>query len=153
MLPYCNGNAILTSLIGRGSRPETLNEDLAHYLGTAPVQVRDPWPMRLLPTSIRKAMTARKAARDHEQCLIKMWEISPHLLDNIGVSVRIDQKVSNGQVAAPDRVTEHVMHRTAEKAAAIAAQLQPETAPVASVRPHRVWAEDRRVVVQGGLSA
>ena len=53
MLPYCNGNAILTSLIGRGSRPETLNEDLAHYLGTAPVQVRDPWPMRLLPTSIR----------------------------------------------------------------------------------------------------
>jgi hypothetical protein len=151
MLPFCNGNAILTSLVGGENVRETLNEDYAHYLQTAPAAERDPWPMRLLPASIRNALKDRRAARDYENSLIAMWENSPHLLDDIGVVVSTGRDVIEGHVAAPSRVVEHVLGRKAEKAAPIPTWTQFEPASVDTAQAPKVWATVPRMAPQGGL--
>lgn len=153
MLPFCNANAILTSLVSGENARETLNEDYAHYLKTAQASARDPWPMRLLPSSIRKALKDRRTARDYENSLIAMWENSPHLLDDIGVVVSTGRDVIEGHVAAPARVVEHVLGRKADKAAPIPTWTQFEPASADTAKAPKVWATVPRMAPQGGLPA
>lgn len=153
MLPFCNGNVIMTSLVGQDNGPEILNDDLAHHLKTAPAPMRASWPMRLLPASIRETIKARKAARDYERSLICMWETSPHLLDDIGIVVLPGQKISADQAAAPHRVTGHVLERTAQKTAVTFAEPQTVTTRAARAPAPRIWAKAPVMVAQGGVPA
>jgi hypothetical protein len=151
MIPFCAANAILTTFVGGNAKPEHLNEDYAFYLKNAPTPSPDPWAWRLLPAFLRKRLKAGIEARKYEQTLIAMWENSPHLLDDIGVVLSADSDIPEHLVAAPARVIEHVKASTAEKAAAISVQPEPE--PISPVRTGKVRARASKVAVPGGLPA
>jgi hypothetical protein len=153
MLPFCDGNAILKSLVDGPNKRDTLNEDYALYLLTSPASKRAGWPLRPRLSSFRNTPKARMAARDYENALIAMWENSPHLLDDIGVVVAPGREILEGQVAAPDRVIEHVLARTAEKAPAVAARLRPEPAAITARPAPKIRAILPRLAPQSGLPA
>ncbi len=108
MIPLLFANPIVSALSGTTSQPETLNEDCAHYLRNAPAKDRESLPWRLLPQVLRTPMKARLAARRHERSLINMWEISPHLLKDIGVVLSNGAILPDHLVPAPARVIKHV---------------------------------------------
>ena len=151
MIPFCNGNAVLLALVGHGNDIETLNDDYAFYLKTAPTATPDPWPLRMLPSFVRNGVKARMEARQYEKTLITMWENSPHLLDDIGVVLSTDRKIVDGLVEAPAGVIDHVKVRTAESAAPIDPPAQ--TVPMARRPAKRPWATGVGPILQGGFPA
>jgi hypothetical protein len=124
MIPFCNGNAILTSILGQNTAAQSANDDLAWHLANKPAATPDPWALRLLPAFVRTPLKARIAARQYEATLIAMWENSPHLLDDIGVVLSTEGNLPEHLAAAPARVIEHVKASIHEQAAA--AQPQPD---------------------------
>lgn len=108
MIPFIFANQMVSAVTGAPSQPETLDEDYAHYLRNAPARAREALPWRLLPQVLRAPMKARLAARRHERSLINMWEISPHLLKDIGVVLSNGAILPDHLVPAPARVIKHV---------------------------------------------
>lgn len=108
MIPFLFANQMVSAMSGATSYPETLNEDYAHYLLNAPAKARESLPWRLLPQVLRAPIKARLAARRHERSLINMWEISPHLLKDIGVVLSNGAVLPDHLVPAPARVIKHV---------------------------------------------
>ena len=115
MIPFLTTH-MLVNLMTRGNPPSrTLNADCAWYLETQPVAVpvvaRDAWPLRLLPQALRAPIKARLAARKYEQTLIKLWETSPHLISDIGVTFSPIKGSQDHLVAAPAGLVAHVAAR------------------------------------------
>lgn len=108
MIPFLFANQMVSAMSGTTSQPETRNADYAHYLLTAPAKAQESLPWRLLPQGLRSSMKARLAARRHERSLINMWEISPHLLKDIGVVLSNGAILPDHLVPAPARVIKHV---------------------------------------------
>lgn len=133
MFPLTNAVHVVDALTHTKTEPCSLNADYAWHLSqaaaSAPVEPRDAWPLRLLPAFLRTRIRARLAAREYERKLISMWELSPHLLKDIGVMVGPDETLTDHLVAAPPRVIEHVV------AAQAAAEGLPKQAPVAAPGP------------------
>ena len=100
MIPFCNGNAFLTAIIGTKQDEDSLNEDYNWHRKNAPVRTPDSWLLRLLPTTLRTRITARRQARAYEDKLIAIWETSPHLLDDIGVVLATEGAIPDHLVAA-----------------------------------------------------
>ena len=108
MIPFLFANQMVSAMTDATSQPATLNEDYAYYLISTPAQTRESLPWRLLPQFLRVPMKARLAARRYERSLINMWEISPHLLKDIGVVLGNPAVLPDHLVAAPARVINHV---------------------------------------------
>lgn len=149
MIPFCNGNAVLTTILNTPVNADTLNEDHNWYLSNAPVATPTSWTMRLLPAFVRTQIKARQAARAYESKLIEIWETSPHLLDDIGVVLSTDGNVPADLHAAPASVVDHVNAITQEKASVAAVTPADET-PVA---PVRVVVPSRKQKVRAGRPA
>lgn len=115
MIPLLS-STMLVNLMTRGKpAPRTLDADYAWYMEThpvaTPVVTRDAWPLRLLPQSLRAPIKARLAARQYEQTLIKLWEISPHLISDIGVTFSPVKGSQDHLVSAPAGLVAHVAAR------------------------------------------
>ncbi len=113
MIPFLTTD-MLVNLMTRGNPPpRTLNADYAWHLDHLPVEVaavaRDPWLLRLLPQSLRAPLKARLAARKYERTLIHLWEISPHLLNDIGVTFTPITASDDHLIAAPAGLVAHVL--------------------------------------------
>jgi hypothetical protein len=108
MIPFLFVNQLVSAMSGTTSQPETRNEDYTHYLCNAPAKARESLPWRLLPQVLRAPVKARLAARRHDESLINMWEISPHLLKDIGVVLSNGAILPDHLGPAPARVIKHV---------------------------------------------
>lgn len=108
MLPFHFVNQMVATLAGEATEPAVLNEDLAHHLRNTPAPARDPLLRRLLPRALRDYLQARSVARRQERDFIALWEMSPHLLRDIGVVLSDAASLPDHLVAAPERVIDHV---------------------------------------------
>jgi len=112
MIPFLNTDMLVNLMTQGNPAPRTLNADYAWYLDTLAVKVadkpRDAWPLRLLPQSLRAPIKARLAARKYERTLIKLWEISPHLITDIGVTFAPPKASEDHLIAAPAGLVAHV---------------------------------------------
>ena len=103
MTPYST-NAMLDVFAGKSAEPVSLNEDINAHRRDAPVVERQSWPMRLLPGFV----TSWIAARKYEQSLVRVWEVSPHLLNDMGIVLTARAALPEHLVAAPIRVIDHI---------------------------------------------
>ena len=107
MTPY-SANSMLDVLAGKSVGPASLNADVVAHLAAKPVALPDAWPLRLLPGFVRGPLKAWIAARACERSLVGLWEISPHLLSDMGVVLTANGNLPDHLVAAPARVIDHV---------------------------------------------
>ena len=111
MTPY-SANSMLDVLAGKSVGPASLNADVVAHLAAKPVALPvalpDAWPLRLLPGFVRGPLKAWIAARAYERSLVSLWEISPHLLSDMGVVLTANGNLPDHLVAAPARVIDHV---------------------------------------------
>lgn len=128
-------------------KDEPLNEDHAYYLSHAPAPTPDRLLLRLLPRVIRAPMKAYLEARAYERTLVNVWEISPHLLDDIGVVLGAGSDVSDDLIAAPERVVAQVA--AIERARTV----QPVLETAAPIKPEPKAAPDRKPVREATLPA
>jgi hypothetical protein len=108
MIPFLFANQMVSAMSETTSQPEACNEDHAHYLRNAPAKARESLHWRLLPQGLRAPVKARLAARLYERSLINMWEISPHLLKDIGVVLSNGSILPDHLYPAPAGVIKHV---------------------------------------------
>lgn len=101
-------NQMVSAIAGERRDTGLRNEDLAHYLRNIPVRARDPLRWLPLPTSLREPLKARIEARRQEREFIALWELSPHLLQDIGVILSRGADLPDHLVAAPEGVIDHV---------------------------------------------
>lgn len=113
MIPFLTTD-MLVNLMTRGNSPRrNLNADYAWHLDNSEATgvARDSWPLRLLPQALRAPIKARLAARKNELAFIHLWEISPHLLNDIGVTFTPITASDDHLIAAPAALVAHVMAR------------------------------------------
>ena len=144
MLPFLNSERLVAAIKGEAASPQTRDADHAHYLATTLPPMRVPLMLRWLPRAIRQPILARMTARRQEQDLIHLWEVSPHLLRDVGMVLNASGDLPDHLVAAPDRVIEHVAQRAPDQivaaelefppagAAGAAQQLAPAAAPASA---------------------
>ena len=107
MTPF-SSNMMLDLLAGKPMRPLSMNEDVIAHLAAEPVAAKDALPLRLLPGFVRGPLKAWIAARQYEKSLIRVWNVSPHLLNDIGIVLTATARLPQHLVAAPERVIAHV---------------------------------------------
>ena len=107
MTPY-SANMMLDVLAGKSVQPTCLNEDVIAHQAAAPVVAKEALPLRLLPGFVRKPLKAWIAARQYEKSLVGLWNVSPHLLKDMGIVLTANARLPDYLVAAPARVIEHV---------------------------------------------
>jgi hypothetical protein len=101
--PYST-NAMLDVLAGKSMEPAPLNEDVAAHRNNTLYVTPQPWPMRLLPGFVKSWIAAQK----YERSLVRLWEVSPHLLNDMGIVLTAQGSLPDHLVAAPVRVIKHV---------------------------------------------
>lgn len=124
---FIPGNAkLMVNLLSGQSLPEQScrNDDLSHYLLHRAKAERRRW----LPGRILDMWRARAATRRYEDNLVTLWEISPHLLDDIGVVLDVRGDLPKDAVPAPARVAERI-------AALRPAMPAPQPSPTPEVLP------------------
>lgn len=137
-------NQMMDALHGKSVQPATLNEDYAVYLRDAPVPTPQRRSLRLFASILIASLKARIKARRNEKSLIKLWEISPHLLKDIGIVLTATGKLPDHLIVAPERVIEHVAAKApeqiveAELSLAAATKAAPEPAAVDPVAEEAV---------------
>ena len=107
MTPYST-NTMLDVLAGKSGAPQSTNEDVAAHQSEIHKASPDHFALRLLPGIIRRPLSSWIAARRHERDLVRLWEVSPHLLDDMGIVLTDKSTLPEHLVAAPARVIEHV---------------------------------------------
>lgn len=105
MIPFIGAELVVNLVSGQAAPRRALNEDHAFLMAQAP-KARPVW--HLWPARLVQAFAARRAARRHEEALIQLWEVSPHLLDDIGVVDDPRAVLPDHLVAAPPRVAVHI---------------------------------------------
>lgn len=132
MIPFIGAEQFVNLVSGQQALRQELNADFAFL--TAQRRASGTrgggagllgWPARLL-----RDHAAKRAARQHEEALIKLWDVSPHLLEDIGVVDAPNAALPDHLVAAPSRVAEHIRAQKAQ-AAAETLMILPAEAPEA----------------------
>ena len=108
MIPFLSAEHMVSAIMGETTRPEPRNEDYAYHLRNAPTPTPDPLPLRLLPQILRAPLKAHLAARRYEGSLIEMWQVSPHLLKDIGLILTKGADLPDHLTSAPDPVIAQV---------------------------------------------
>lgn len=132
---------LMSSMMGEATDTEPRNEDYAHHLRHAPAPERKPLWLRLSPKTLLAPVKAYLEARAYERQLLRVWEISPHLLDDIGVVLGRSTDLTEDLIEAPDRVVDQV--ESIERAKAVTAVAQaaapatPEPKAAAAKKPVR----------------
>ena len=115
MLTLTSANTLLTLLSNTPARPISQNEDvIAHHdaiLAAAPTAAAEALSLRLLPGFLRIPLKAWIAARSYERTLMRVWNVSPHLLNDMGIVLTADGSLPDHLTAAPQRVLDHVAAR------------------------------------------
>lgn len=110
MLPCLSAKVTVDLLDHTSDGPVHPNADYAHHLQAMAIarSAHGPWFKRLLPGKMIAAVGDWLATRRREEALIKAWENSPHLLEDMGVVLTRSTDLPDHLVAAPQRVYEHV---------------------------------------------
>ncbi len=136
MIPYLSTEMLVNLMTTGKPVPESLNADHAWHLQNREVAVvaREAWPLRLLPKALRAPIKARLAARAYERTLIRMWETSPHLVKDIGITFAPADPLADHLIAAPAGLVAHVMARgpLPEERKVEAEKAKPVAPPVAA---------------------
>jgi hypothetical protein len=115
MAHFIAATQMLNLISGSAAQTEPMNDDLAHFLRHAPTPARDAWYLRMLPAFAREPLNARIAARRHDEALIRLWELSPHLLEDIGFVLTSEGTLPDHLSAAPAQVINHVAETAPEQ--------------------------------------
>ena len=116
MLNLTSADNLLTLLSGKPVQPISRNEDIAAYqdalfvaaTAAAPTAAAEAFALRLLPRFVRTPLKAWIAARKYERSLVRVWNVSPHLLNDMGIVLTANGTVPGHLTAAPQRVLDHV---------------------------------------------
>jgi uncharacterized protein YjiS (DUF1127 family) len=141
MLTKLMANEVVDLVTGARGAPASLNKDVRVHedrmaLEAAVERAALPLYLRLMPRALRAWVQKRQT----EQQMIRLWEISPHLLDDAGVVLARGLDLPDHLIAAPTRVIEAVAAVAPEQIVAAelayppAAREEP-TAPTAARQP------------------
>jgi hypothetical protein len=110
MMTLNSANTMLDVLAGKSVKPAGRNEDVIAHMDAmaASAPARDAWYLRLLPGFARTPLKAWIIGREYERSLIGLWNVSPHLLADMGVVLTGNGKLPDHLTAAPERVINHV---------------------------------------------
>lgn len=108
MITLNSAAKMLDMLAGKSAQPISMNADVVAHQQDTPVAAPDAWPLRLIPGFVRGPLKARIAARKYERSLIRLWDTSPHLLQDMGVVLTTSGELPGHLVPAPARVMDHV---------------------------------------------
>lgn len=108
MLTLNSAATMLNVMSGQSVQPVSLNEDVIAHQLDQPLEAPAPFPVNLLPGFIRRPLMTRIAARQYERSLLALWNVSPHLLDDIGVVLNGKAALPDHLIAAPARLIDHV---------------------------------------------
>ena len=106
MLPFHPTFFLVYKIMGQSTEEDSGNTDFAHHLSHKPALTPDPLYLRLLPRIIRRPLKAHFEARAYEKTLVRIWETSPHLMEDIGVVFEPRKDLPDHLVVAPQRVVD-----------------------------------------------
>ncbi len=109
MFTFSNAKFMVNLLSGPGtSQPFCRNDDLSHYLMRGDAEKAEAPKKRWFLGRITDQMRARAATRRYEDQLVALWESSPHLIDDIGLTLSDRAALTEDVVAVPPRVAARI---------------------------------------------
>ena len=134
---------VIFDLVSGGSTGRAwLNDDERFYEDLKILEARNakttvPFYLRILPRALRTMFESRQ----YENALIERWQISPHLLDDMGIILGERRVLPDHLIPAPSRVLDFVAAKAPEQV--VAAELafpqavQDATVSKARAKPER----------------